>query len=233
MAAPSSPPRSSTPPIVWLLGALVPVAVGLAWRLLPFPEPAGLADCGSFTSALALWRVAQAVAVLGSVGAVALLLGADRASLSLRWPSRRVIVASFAFAGFVAPLALWLGPILAVPFFGQIRLETGILAALVPAVVLALANGLMEEVTFRGALMGWGARLLGPFGALVFQAVVFGIVHVGPDFTGNPIPVVVAVGTGGLIAGVIVRRTGSLLLPIAVHAAFDVPLYYVQACRLP
>jgi membrane protease YdiL (CAAX protease family) len=220
------------PPWVWLLAAFVPVAVNLGWRTLPFPTPAGLADCGSLTSAPALWRVAQAIAVLGSLAVVARMLAADRASLSLRWPSRPVIVASVAFAAVVAPLALWLGPILAVPFFGQIRLETGILAAVVPAVVLALANGLMEEVTFRGALMGWGARLLGPSGALVFQAIVFGLVHVGPDFTGNPLPVVVAVGVGGLMAGLIVRRTGSLLLPIAVHAAFDVPLYYVQACRL-
>ena len=164
---------------------------------------------------------------------MARLLGADRASLSLRWPSRPAVVVAFAFAGLVAPLALWLGPILAVPFFGQIRLEIGIPVAIVPAVVLALANGLMEEVTFRGALMGWGARVVGPFGALVLQAIVFGLVHVGPDFTGNPIPVVVAVSTGGLVAGLIVLRTGSLLFPIAIHAAFDVPLYYVQACRLP
>ncbi|MGH2407270.1 MAG: lysostaphin resistance A-like protein [Candidatus Limnocylindrales bacterium] len=215
-----------------MLGALVPVAVGLAWRLLPFPEPVGLADCGSLVSAPAWWRVAEAVTVLGSLAIVGRLLGADRTSLSLRWPSRGVVVASVALAGLVAPLALWLGPILAVPFFGEVRLETDMLVAIVPAVVLALANGLMEEITFRGALMGWGARALGPFGALVVQAVVFGLVHVGPDFTGNPIPVLVAVGTGGLIAGVIVRRTGSLLLPIAVHVAFDIPLYYVQACRL-
>jgi hypothetical protein len=32
---------------------------------------------------------------------------------------------------------------------------------------------------------------------------------------------------------VIVRRTGSLLLPISIHAALDVPLYYAFACRLP
>ena len=170
--------------------------------------------------------------VLGSLALVAWLLGADRSSLSLRWPSRSVAVAAFAFAGIVAPLAVWLGPILAVPFFGQIRFETGILAAVVPAVVLAVANGLLEEITFRGALLGWGARALGSSGALVFQALVFGVVHVGPDFTGNPIPVVAAVAAGGFIAGLIVRRTGSLLLPIAVHAAFDVPLYYVQACRI-
>ncbi|MFI5255075.1 MAG: CPBP family intramembrane glutamic endopeptidase [Candidatus Limnocylindrales bacterium] len=220
------------PPILWLLGALVPVGVGLAWRLLPFPQPAGLADCASLFSAPAVWRVAQAMAVIGALGIVAWLLGADRTSLSLRWPSRPVTVAALVFAAIVAPLALWLGPILAVPFFGEVRLETGMLGAIVPAVVLALANGLTQELTFRGALLGWSERAIGSTGALVFQAVVFGLVHVGPDFTGNPLPVLAAVGIGGLIAGVIVRRTGSLLLPIAVHAAFDVPLYYVQACRL-
>jgi membrane protease YdiL (CAAX protease family) len=219
-------------PFVWLLGAFVPVAVGLVWRALPFPAPTGLEDCGSLLSLPAVWRVAQAVTVLGSLAVVAVLLGAHRSSLSLRWPSRSVAVASFAFAALVTPLALWLGPLLAVPFFGQIRFETGLLAAVVPAIVLALANGLMEEVTFRGALLGWGTRAIGPTRALILQASVFGLVHVGPDFKGNPIPVVVVVGAGGLIAGLIVRRTGSLLLPIIVHAAFDVPLYYVLACRL-
>ena len=37
---------------------------------------------------------------------------------------------------------------------------------------------------------------------------------------------------GGLIAGLIVRRTGSLWLPIVVHICFDIPLYYAAACRL-
>jgi membrane protease YdiL (CAAX protease family) len=225
--------RARAHPAAWPWGALVPVAVGLAWRLMPVPEPAGLADCGSIASAPMLWRVAQAVAVLGSLAVVARLLGADGGSLFLRRPSRRIVVASVAFPLVVAPLALWLGPILAVPFFGQVRFETGIVLAIVPAVVLALANGLLEEVTFRGALMGWGARVLGSTGALIVQAALFGVIHLGPDFTGSPIPVLLAVGTGGLVAGLIVLRTGSLLLPIAIHAALDVPLYYVQACRLP
>jgi len=66
-------------------------------------------------------------------------------------------------------------------------------------------------------------------------AVLFGVTHVGPDFQDGLVmlPVLAAVTLGGLIAGVLVRRTGSLLLPIAVHAAFDVPLYYAFACRLP
>jgi membrane protease YdiL (CAAX protease family) len=42
-----------------------------------------------------------------------------------------------------------------------------------------------------------------------------------------------AVGAGGLLAGIVVRRTGSLWLPIVVHIGLDVPLYYAAACRLP
>ena len=68
---------------------------------------------------------------------------------------------------------------------------------------------------------------------LLGQAVIFGAAHTGPDFTGSALPVVLAIAAAGLLAGLIVRRTGSLLLPILVHIAFDVPLYYAVACRLP
>jgi membrane protease YdiL (CAAX protease family) len=40
-----------------------------------------------------------------------------------------------------------------------------------------------------------------------------------------------ALGTGGLLAGVIAIRTRSLLLPIAWHVALDLPLYVYLACR--
>ena len=38
---------------------------------------------------------------------------------------------------------------------------------------------------------------------------------------------------GGLIAGWLVNRTGSLAIPLAIHVALDIPLYYAFACRLP
>ena len=40
----------------------------------------------------------------------------------------------------------------------------------------------------------------------------------------------VALGLGGLIAGVIAVRTRSLLLPMAVHIGLDIPIYYAFAC---
>lgn len=37
-------------------------------------------------------------------------------------------------------------------------------------------------------------------------------------------------GVGGLLAGVIAVRTRSLLVPIAVHIGFDIPIYFAFAC---
>jgi membrane protease YdiL (CAAX protease family) len=37
-------------------------------------------------------------------------------------------------------------------------------------------------------------------------------------------------GVGGLLAGVIAVHTRSLLIPIAVHVGFDLPLYLGLAC---
>ncbi len=224
------------PPLAWLAAGFAPVVALVAWRILvPPPLPTGDV-CGELLAPTVLWRLGLAAVVLGSIAAMAALLRADRSSLLLRWPSRLVVVLSLLFVLVVGPLALWLGPLLAEPFFGPVGYDVApdglALTALLAALVVALANGALEEITFRGALMGWGSKALGPLGANALQAVVFGFVHVGSDFTANPVPVMLAVGVGGFIAGVIAQRTRSLLLPIAVHAAFDLPLYYAFACRL-
>ncbi len=229
----ASPTR---PPLVWLAAGFVPVMALVAWRfLLPPPSPTGGA-CGEPLAPTVLWRLGLGLVVFGSIAAMASLLPADRASLLLRWPSRSVVALSVVLVVVVGPLALWLGPTLAEPFFGPVGYDVApqgvTLIAFLAALLIAVANGTLEELTFRGALMGWSSRALGPLWATLLQACVFGVVHVGGDFTGNPLPVMLAVGVGGLIAGVIAQRTRSLLLPIAVHAAFDLPLYYAFACRV-
>jgi membrane protease YdiL (CAAX protease family) len=72
--------------------------------------------------------------------------------------------------------------------------------------------------------------VLGVGPALVGQAVVFGLAHSGPDVTGLPIPLMLVLGLGGLLAGAIAIRTRSLLIPIAVHVGLDIPIYYAFAC---
>jgi membrane protease YdiL (CAAX protease family) len=88
----------------------------------------------------------------------------------------------------------------------------------------------MEELIYRGALLGWSGRVMGVAPALVGQAIVFGLAHSGSDVIGYGVPLSVALGVGGLVAGVIAIRTRSLLLPIAVHVGLDIPIYYAFAC---
>ena len=47
---------------------------------------------------------------------------------------------------------------------------------------------------------------------------------------GFQVPLMLAMGLGGLLAGLVAIRTRSLLIPIAVHIGLDIPIYYSFAC---
>ncbi len=218
-------------PVRWAWAAAVPVAISLAWGVWPAPPAAADgSDCANLGSPVAAWRMAEAFVVLAGLGVLATVLHAPRTSLLLRWPARRVVrwsIAGFLVAG---PLALVLGPIAARPFFGEVHYDVTIVGAVAPALLFAVANGTMEELIYRGALLGWSARVMGLAPALVGQAVVFGLAHSGSDVIGNSVPLSLALGVGGLVAGLVAVRTRSLLLPIAVHIGLDIPIYYAFAC---
>ncbi len=218
----------------WIWAASLPLAVRGLWAdVAPTAFPPGLATCGDLLSPPAAWRVAEALAVVGVLAAAAMGMRVRPASLGLRLPSRGVVALSVTAPLLIAPAALALGPALARPFFAPFTLDLGAPWAIVPALLFATANGTMEEVLYRGALLSWGERMVGPRAALWLQAIVFGLAHgAGRDFAASPLPVVAVLVVAGVVAGLIVRRTGSLMLPIAVHMALDVPLYYYQACRL-
>ncbi|MGZ6269850.1 MAG: CPBP family intramembrane glutamic endopeptidase [Candidatus Limnocylindrales bacterium] len=212
--------------------ACLPIAVSLAWGLLVAPARAGGVDCTNPASPFALWRLGEAAVALGTLGIAGLAIGALDSTAGLRRPGGRLAALSvFAFLA-SGPLALLLGPWFARPFFGEFQLAVGTLGAIAPAVLFAASNGLMEELEYRGAALGWSEGALGRIGALVAQAVVFGAAHTGSDFVGSPLPVALAMAAAGVVAGLLVRRTGSLALPIAVHAGCDIPLYYYWACPL-
>lgn len=220
-------------PVRWAWAASIPVAVSLAWGVWPLPAdliPIGGASCGDAAAPLVVWRVLEAIVVLGVLAALAMLLGSTAAQLGLRMPARRYV--RWALVGFLVagPLGLLVGPILARPFFGDVGYDITVVGALVPALLFAVANGVMEEVAYRGALQQWSARVLGVGPALAGQAVVFGLAHSGPEVVGSPVPLMLLLGIGGLLAGVIAIRTRSLLIPIAIHVGFDIPLYYGLAC---
>jgi membrane protease YdiL (CAAX protease family) len=218
---------------VWPWAATVPLATIITWSLLPAPRALpGAASCTDLLSPPMLWRVAELAVVLIVVTVLARAMAAGRDHFPLgRGDGWSVALA--ASAGFaIAPAALLLGEQAARPFFGTVHLQIALVGAVAPAVLFGVGTGTLEEVVYRGVLLRWTERSLGTLAAILVQAAAFGLAHTGSDFISSPIPVLATMFVAGILAGLIVKRTGSLLVPIIIHAAFDIPLYYSLACRL-
>lgn len=217
--------------IAW--AACLPVAVLLTWPwILGADTPVGPEACVDPFSLIALRRVATAVVVLALVAALARAHAGSADELGLRRPTRREGVLAIGAAVTLAIGGLVVGPAIARPFFGDLLFETPA-AALLPAVLFGVANGVMEEVAYRGALQGWLARVAPVPVAIATQALVFGIVHAGPEVVAL-LPVhVLLLTTAGAVGGVVAARTRSLALPIGIHVGADIALYVGLACRAP
>lgn len=221
------------------LAAVLPAAAILVWRAIPQPvADATGADCANLLAPPAVWRFIE-----GAVGLVAVVvLVIDRRTsmgeLGFRRGSRPIQVLAVASVLVITPLALSLSTLVGQTFggvfFGSYRLDTSQPAAFLPALVFAVSNSLAEELAYRGAMRTWLAPGLGVVGANLAQAIVFGLSHTGQDFVGveAAIPTMTAMILVGFVGGVIARRTRSLTLPLAVHAAADIPLYFYWACRV-
>ena len=85
------------------------------------------------------------------------------------------------------------------------------------AVVLSavIAAPLAEEFFFRRVLQGWLERWVPGGGAVPLAAAVFALMHWGQGLAWVPLFVL------GLVLGEIVRRTGSLVPAILLHALFN------------
>jgi membrane protease YdiL (CAAX protease family) len=221
------------------LAAVLPAAAILAWRALPQPiaDPAG-ADCANLLAPPAVWRFLE-----GAIGLVAVIaLAVDRrvhhGELGLRRGSAPVQALAVVSLLVITPLAMsfstMVGGSLGGVFFGSYRVDASQPAAFLPALLFAVSNSLAEELAYRGAMRTWLAPGLGIVGANLAQAIVFGLSHTGDDFVGMQaaIPTAASMVLLGFLGGVIARRTRSLTLPLAAHAAADIPLYFYWACRL-
>jgi len=224
------PTRPAGAWIAWI--AILPVAVGLAVGLVPDPAVANPGACDSLFVAPVMRRVVQAAFVLGAIAILTLRMG-DWRSLGIVMPSDRRVTFLAAATPVLVPIVFIAGPVLAGPFFGEVRLGLPSPAALLPAAILAVSNAALEETAYRGCVQRWGAGALGRSGAIVAQALVFGCAHQGADLlAGGPLLWAGAVASG-LLAGIVADRTRSLLLPFALHAAVDIPLALALTCRLP
>jgi hypothetical protein len=222
------------------VAAVLPVAAILVWRSLPQPiaDPTG-ADCANVVAPPAIWRLLEA-----GVGLLTLvLLVRDRrgslGELGFRRGSRNVRLVALVGLLVFTPIAIYAGTMLGgsslgETFFGSYALNLSQPLAFLPAVIFAGSNALAEELAYRGAMRVWLTPTLGVMGANLAQAVVYGLSHTGDDFAGpeGMIPAVAATIAVGFLAGVITRRTNSLTIALAVHAAADIPIYLYWACRI-
>jgi membrane protease YdiL (CAAX protease family) len=222
------------------LAAVLPAAAILVWRAIPQPvaDPTG-ADCASLLAPPAIWRFLEAAVGLVAVAALVWDRRASLGELGFRRGSRRVLLVALVALLLIAPISVYVATVfgradLGGMFFGSYQLDLSQPMALLPALVFAASNALAEELAYRGAMRTWLTPSLGITGANLAQALLFGLSHTGRDFVGiqGVIPVLVAMVAVGFVAGIIARRTKSLTIPLAIHAAADIPIFLYWACRV-
>jgi membrane protease YdiL (CAAX protease family) len=224
-------PDGATSRVVLVWAGCFVVALNMAWAGVPLRAFTGDLACAERFGPFAVLRVIGAAVVLTALAVIVRIVPAQPADLGLRWPSRPWLLTALAVLPVFAVAATVLGPVLAKPFFGPVSSMSGDLISLIPALVFALANASMEEVAYRGALLRWLTPVTGAASALALQALVFGLAHgAGTDFTGSPLPVMAGTAAAGLVLGALALRTRSLLLPIAIHVALDIPVFYGKVC---
>jgi membrane protease YdiL (CAAX protease family) len=185
--------------------------------------------------------------VVGPLVALGLVLFARRAGLS--WHdlglSRRTLLPGLKYAvGAVVAVAVVYGIGIALPLtrpaFHDVRYQLHPGAALLTAfIVVPLGTVLLEEIAFRGVLLGLVNRHRGAVWASITSSVLFGLWHIlpslrlgqanqavgsalGTDTTGRVLAVLGAVAftaVAGLLLCELRRRSGSLLAAAALHWA--------------
>jgi membrane protease YdiL (CAAX protease family) len=98
-----------------------------------------------------------------------------------------------------------------VEIFRQLNQPSAIFEYMLMAVVL---SPFIEELFFRGFLLTFLKNYTSGLGAIVFSAGIFAFAHANID---SAIPLWVL----GIVLGVAYQHTGSLLLPIGIHACWN------------
>ena len=196
--------------------AAVAVRTALAHREMDIAEAAQLA-------AERLRAGAPAVALLANVFVVAVLLlwfrlrhkPLGEAAELRRCSGWTAAFCAFAAIGLfvVVQLALMLLPAAWLTDYND-HMELLLSTGLIPALSIAVAGPLAEELMFRGVIQTRLERAMPVWAAVVLQAVLFGVTH------GTPVQMAYAF-LMGLVFGLLRSRTGSILPGFAAHAAFN------------
>lgn len=97
-------------------------------------------------------------------------------------------------------------------------------AVLLPSFILVITTGFVEELIFRGVMQTMAERVMGFSWGLLYQALIFAVLHVGHYSVLD----VVFVFLVALLFTAIYKRTGSLLGVTLAHGIANAMLYCVM-----
>jgi membrane protease YdiL (CAAX protease family) len=112
--------------------------------------------------------------------------------------------------------------VLDVPIAGNLdRVVGGTASRLLLVVVAVGVAPVVEEITFRGVVLGGLLQRIGAPGAVIVQALVFGAAHVDPTAGWSSIGTAVVLGAVGVGIGAVVVSTNRLGAAVVAHAMFN------------
>ncbi len=101
-------------------------------------------------------------------------------------------------------------------------IEPQLEALLVPALIMIVCTGFLEELAFRGLMQYHATRTMG-FAGIVLISALFGLLHIG-NLT---ILDVLLAGRIGFVFALVVRKTGSIYGVSIAHGVINIVLFLV------
>jgi hypothetical protein len=93
----------------------------------------------------------------------------------------------------------------------------------IPWILLfVIANGINEELLFRGLFLRKLEPFLGVFPSNLCMAIPFTMLHIGVNYTQNTLMLLAFLLPLGLVLGYIMQKTNSILGPWLMHASVDI-----------
>jgi membrane protease YdiL (CAAX protease family) len=215
IAVPMSPADEAAPSVrgvVWLIGGAIALTVAevIAGR------------CGVPSAVVQLADTAITAAVT-----LALVIAARAEILPLLARTGGMSGAMAAVVALVALVVFGEGYFGALHWFGftDVRLSDGYdelgWPTWAPYVLLCVAPAVLEELALRGYVMARLAPLLSPTEVLLVQAALFSVMHFLPAIFPSHFVI-------GVVLGLLRQRTGSLYPGMAVHAAWNARVIWLE-----
>ena len=172
------------------------------------------------------------------VGVAYLYWRQDRSLVGIRLPTRRDGLVMI--VGFVLMVALMLGAGVVMDALGIEVAENEVITQgsenpelfllLIPLQFLLTGPG--EELLFRGVIQGLIRRSYGVVPGILGASVLFTLVHIQPGSGGGELAMLAVVFCSGVLLGALYEYSGSLLVPVLVHASWNAVVFgseYVEA----